>query len=325
MATPPIKTFTDPSARASQEALLAAIHAGVAKYFTECRARVPGFVRRHFCYPGAWHTNRHGLGWDMLRSPLNLLWVPFYLAAHLLAWGLDKLSVKKPATLLRRCPVGMRTRIQQHLMACAERELLQRRSGDNESGNSRLRECIVEAIVEAEHLDSLPDEQEALLEQSLNDALAQYALTRTANADIGNTIIATIAGAFTLQKFTPGGIAIGFALAGFVANRIAAWDFFLGAGVGQWYYALFPVEPGAGLIVLSTGAVMLVFAVVACFSGLLSDPIQSCLGIHARRLNRMLDSLERDVLAQSSGSFRPKDAYLARIMDIIDAARTGVI
>ncbi|MBU2885313.1 hypothetical protein KO507_05995 [Gilvimarinus agarilyticus] len=324
MTTPPITTSSRTIEQPSQEALIAAIHAGVAKYFAECRARVPSFVSRHFCYPGAWRTNRHGLGWDMLRSPLNLLWVPFYLAAHLLAWGLDKLSLRQPARLLRHCPVGLRTRIQQYLMACAERDLLLRDRDDGESGSSRLRECIVEAIVEAEHLDSLPDEQEALLEKSLNDALAQYALTRTANADISNTIIATIAGAFTLQKFTPGGIAIGFALAGFLANRLAAWNFFLGQGVGQWYYALFPVTPGIELVVLSTLGVMLVFAVLACFSGLLSDPVQALLGIHQRRLYRMLDALERDIKASTSGSFRPKDAYLARLMDIIDAARQGV-
>lgn len=320
-------TTTRPLAQADRAALLAAINLGVERYFTECRERVPGFVRRHFRYPGAWHTNRHGLGWDLLRSPLNLMWVPFYLTAHLLAWVVDKFGLSRLANFLRRCPLGMRTRIQQHLMACAERELLQRKL--DEAGTSRLRQCIVEAIVEvmveAEHLQHLPEEQEALLEQSLNDALQQYALTRTANADISNTIIATIAGAFTLQKFTPGGIAIGFALASFLANRLAAWNFFLGAGVGQWYYALFPVEPGAELVVLSTLGVMVLFAILACFSGLASDPIQSWLGIHQRRLNRMLDSLERDLQTQTSGSFRPKDAYLARIMDIIDAARMSVV
>lgn len=310
----------DPAAR---EHLLAAIDRGITRYFAECRARVPGFVRRHFRYPGAWHTNRRALGWDLLRAPLNLIWVPFYLTAHLLAWFLAGAGLVGAARLLRRCPVGMRTGLQQYLIDCTQRELLQH-TGSADARHSRLRECIVGAIVDAENRRALTAEQEARLEQNLRDALAQYALTRTASADISNTLIATIAGAFTLQKFTPGGIAIGFTLASVLANRLAAWNFFLGPGVGQWYYALFPVEPGPGLLLLSTGAVMLLFAVLACFSGLVSDPVQAWLGIHQRRLNRMLDSLERDLKNQSSGSFRPRDAYLARLMDILDAARISV-
>ncbi|WP_052480769.1 DUF6635 family protein [Gilvimarinus agarilyticus] len=303
-----------------KQALIAAMERGVDEYFRECRARVPGFVRRHFRYPGAWQTNRRALGWDLLRAPLNLIWVPFYLTLQVLAWLSERCRLLWPARQLRRVPSGMQTNIQQYLVSCAERELLQRGAGQH-----RLRECVVAAIVQCEHFTELEFAQESALEQSLDDALAQYALTRTASADISNTLFATLAGAFTLQKFTPGGIAIGMTLASVVANRWAAWDFFLGPVLGGWYYSVFPVAPQTSLIVLSTASVMALMAVFACFSGLISDPVQSLLGVHQRRLRRMLDSLERDVKRRTSGSFRPKDAYLARLMDIIDAARVGVV
>ncbi|WP_339896530.1 DUF6635 family protein [uncultured Gilvimarinus sp.] len=303
-----------------RQALLAAIERGVADYFTECRARIPGFVKQHFRYPGAWHTNRRALGWDMLRAPLNLMWVPFYLFFQALAWLSKRCRLRWVARQLRRVPIGMQTNIQRYLVVCAERELLLRGTDQN-----RLRECIVAAIVEREQFAGLEPAQEQALQQSLDDALAQYALTRTASADISNTLFATLAGAFTLQKFTPGGIAIGITLASVVANRWAAWDFFLGPVLGGWYYSVFPVAPEASLIVLSTASVMALMAVFACFSGLISDPVQSITGIHQRRLRRMLDGLERDVIRRTSGSFRPKDAYLARLMDIIDAARVSMI
>ncbi|WP_339617930.1 DUF6635 family protein [uncultured Gilvimarinus sp.] len=309
---------------ADQAALVAAIERGIERYFNECRRRVPAFVKRHFHYPGAWQTNRRALGWDMLRAPCNLLWVPFYLALQGVAWGVAALNMGRLARLLRRVPSGMQTTMQRYLMQCATSELLLRTTDQN-----RLRECIVAAIIEHESLMPASGaitgaENERHLEQSLSDALSQYALTRTATADISNTLLATIAGAFTLQKFTPGGIAIGMTLAGIVANRWAAWDFILGPTVGGWYYALFPISPDAGLIVFSTAAVMVLMAIFACFSGLISDPLQGFCGIHQRRLNRMLDSLERDLKRRTSGSFRPKDAYLARLLDIVDAARVGI-
>lgn len=309
----------NPVRPADSSALVAAIDRGIESYFNECRARVPAFVKQHFRYPGAWHTNRRALGWDMLRAPLNLLWAPFYLTLQCAAWLSGKFGLRWLARQLKRVPSGMQTNIQRYLVACAERELLMRAGGQ-----SRLRECVVAAIVEHEQLTQLSAERERHLEQSLADALAQYTLTRTATADISNTVFATLAGAFTLQKFTPGGLAIGMALAGIVANRWAAWDFLLGPSLGGWYYGWFPIAPDAGLIVLSTAAVMALMAIFACFSGLISDPLQSLCGIHQRRLKRMLNSLERDLKWRTSGSFRPKDAYLARLMDIIDAARVNM-
>lgn len=306
-------------------ALIAAIDAGVEDYFNECRARVPAFVKKHFCYPGAWRTNRRALGWDMLRAPLNLLWVPFYLALMCAAWLSGKLGLSWLARQLARAPSGMQTNIQRYLVACAERELLLQGLGQ-----SRLRECVVAAIVKHEQLNppftqATGVEHERYLKQVLTDALGQYSLTRTATADIGNTLLATLAGAFTLQKFTPGGLAIGVVLAGVVANRWAAWSFIFGPSVGGWYYGFFPIQPDASLIVLSTAVVMVLMAIFACFSGLISDPLQSFCGIHQRRLRRMLDSLERDLTRRTHGSFRPKDAYLARLMDVVDAARLNMI
>ncbi|WP_148863862.1 hypothetical protein [Marinobacter fonticola] len=35
-----------------------AVHSGIARYFDDCRARVPAFIDRHFRYPGAISTNR---------------------------------------------------------------------------------------------------------------------------------------------------------------------------------------------------------------------------------------------------------------------------
>ena len=126
-----------------QMRLLAAIDLGCARYFNQCRARVPVFVVHHFRYPGAWHTNRRALGWDMLRAPLNLLWAPFYFSFQCLAWLLQKARLGLPASLMRMLPSGLRTQIQTYLIERTEVELMQCGSAD-----SSLRACIAEAIVE---------------------------------------------------------------------------------------------------------------------------------------------------------------------------------
>ena len=69
-------TAAPPAHQLSEVAIERAIQAGIARYFADCRARVPAFIDRHFHYPGAIATNRMALGWDMLRAPINLLWAP---------------------------------------------------------------------------------------------------------------------------------------------------------------------------------------------------------------------------------------------------------
>ncbi len=306
--------------QATDEALQEAIDAGISAYFNGCRRRVPGFVHDHFALPGAWHTNRRAWGWDLIRAPLNLLWAPVYILSQVFAWLCSRLRLGPPARLLRRVPSGMQTRVQAYLMARTHSHVLQ-----GTDGRQPLRAAIAQSILSRESLDDLSAGQERQLQAALMDALPQYALTRTASADISNTLLATLAGAFTLQKFTPGALAIGAALAGILAQQMAVAEFILGPWLGHWYYTLFPVKPATDLLLMSTASTMLLLAVFACFSGLISDPVQAYTGIHQRRLGRMLNSLERDLKARDTGSYRPKDAYLARVMDLLDAARLGVM
>ena len=67
---------------------------------------------------------------------------------------------------------------------------------------------------------------------------------------------------------------------------------------------------------------MALLAILAAFAGLLIDPIQYHLGIHQRRLRKMIEQLEIDIQQQAQSRFNPKDPYIARIMDIVDAVKT---
>jgi len=302
-----------------------AIRSGIERYFDDCRARVPAFIDRHFHYPGAMATNRMALGWDMLRAPINLLWAPVYALVCLL-----KILVPKRTGLMwlhdlaNRVPAGLTTRVQQHISHLILVDLL-----NNGQKDSRLEGYLIEALeVAYERHSCKPIKHQrfsTLIEPLVADALSQYRMTRTASADITNSISCTVLGAFAFQKFTPGGIGLGVVLASMLAETLAAQDFILGGTLGSWYYSWFPPEPSLATTASVMIAVMGSLAAFAAFSGVIFDPVQAAVGLHRRRLHKLMDHLQRDVTIRTQSSFRPKDQFIARILDMFDMIKSGLL
>ncbi len=297
-----------------------AIRRGTQNYFQGCRQRVPSFVNTHFFPPGSWHTNKVALGFDLLRAPLNLFWAPFYALTSALQFLFRRLGWSRTAKLLNCVPAGFTTRVQKHLAQQLYSDLLKL-----SCEHSRLERHIAKELQElyqGSHKE-VNDSVNETIEHLVHEALMQYRITRTAASDITNTITSTLIGAFAFYKFTPGGIGIGILLATVLAKYLAVKDFFLGETLGSIYFYLFPPEPAFSLTVYSTLAVMAILSVFASFSGLLTDPIQALLRLHHKRLYKMLDHLERDFLReQEASSYRPKDQYLARLLDMFDVVKS---
>ncbi|MDF1692142.1 MAG: hypothetical protein P1U47_07210 [Zhongshania sp.] len=301
-----------------------AISQAAARYFDECRQRVPSFVRRHFTYPGAIALNRVALGWDMLRAPLNLFWAPLYSLISLLHFA----CVKQPrlaglASLLARIPSGFSTQVQAQISALVMDELLNARSEDNAFEVHLL--TSLQTVYRRHNHDATTDQHFAqIIEPLLNDALKQYQLTRTASADIANSLSCTVLGAFAFQKFTPGGIGVAALLASLLATELASRNFVFGETLGRWYYGVFPPEPNLSLTLGMLAGIMALLAAFAAFSGVITDPVQALLGVHRRRLMKMLDHLEHDFNEKRTSSFRPKDQFVARIMDGFDMIKSSL-
>lgn len=303
-------------------ALQAAIDRGVNRHFDHCRGRVDDFVQRHFRWPGAWHTNKAALGWDLLRAPINLIWAPCYVFIIAIAWLCKKLGWSEANKLLTRTPGGFTTAVQKHIAELIYTDLLQRTS---ENGTDQLQVAIVDALDDLVAPDVHNEQLTRDLEPVVADALKQYGLTRTASADIANSLLTTLVGAFTFQKFTPGGMAIGILSASWLANKLAVRNFFFGEFFGNIYYSFFPASPSPMLTTGSVVAILICLSIIATFSGLITDPLQSWTGIHRHRLNKLIDTLQRDYQNRSTGSFRPKDQFVARVLEILDAAKSQLI
>lgn len=318
-------TVSPPEPHVSEAQIAQAIRSGIDRYFDDCRKRVPAFIDCHFHYPGAIATNRVALGWDMLRAPVNLLWAPVYALACFLRMMIpNRKRLAWLHNMLGRVPAGFTTQVQQHISDLIQQELLN-------NGQARpLMECyLVEALEEtySRHTSEPVDHRQftQTIEPLVADALGQYRVTRTASADITNSISCTVLGAFAFQKFTPGGIGLGIVLASMLAKVLAARDFILGETLGGWYYSLFPPEPTLATTASVMLAVMAALAAFAALSGMIFDPVQAAVGLHRRRLNKLLDHLERDITHSTRNSFRPKDQFVARILDAYDMIRAGIL
>ena len=309
----------------SEQEIEEAILIGANGYFDQCRQQVPYFIDRNFHYPGAWQTNKVALGRDMLLAPLNLFWAPCYAVACLLRYITRKMHLPRLYNLLNRCPGGMKTEVQIKISGLIYRELL-----EPEQQNNCLEAHILRSLNQLQTEKNVATNKSSLMEinsnlgQLLKDALDQYGITRTASADITNTFTCTVLGAFTFQKFTPGALGIGVMVAAEIAKEISAKSFILGPLIGDIYYSWFPPEPSLPLQVGSTLAIITLLSIFASFSGLLTDPIQAAIGVHKRRLNKMLNHLQADFIQKTRGSFRPKDQFIARFLDMFDAIKTNI-
>lgn len=302
-----------------------AVVRGAGRYFAHCRAAVPMFINDHFRYPGAIQTNRVALGWDMLRAPVNLFWAPLFALLSLLKFAVGRSSkLRILSQWLNRVPAGFTTQVQKNITDRVTADLLHK-----DDPNASLAFYIAEALqaLYERHAHQQVDSQQfhRLTEPVIEEAMTQYRITRTASADITNTVSCTILGAFAFQKFTPGGMGVGLMLASLLSSSLAAQDFILGEGLGHLYYDLFPPEPS---LALTSGVMVAVLAVLAAFaalSGVISDPVQAITGLHRRRLEKMLDHMEQDVISQTQNSFRPKDQYVARILESFDLIKSGLL
>ncbi len=57
---------------------------------------------------------------------------------------------------------------------------------------------------------------------------------------------------------------------------------------------------------------------MAAFSGIAADPIQRRLGLHRRRLLRLIDALERRFSGDGEAGFVVRDHYVARLLTLLE-------
>jgi len=309
----------------------AIVRRAIERYIAQRRARVEAFVDANFSLLGALRLHRLALGLDLLRVPANIALVPPYLIAQLGAAGLGRLGARRTSGWLRRRQLFLTTDVARELTFRLHRDLLELPYDDGVRRTER--DALAAAILEdqrlavplaqiEERLARLRGQPEA--EARLRAMLKTYAGARNAAADLLNNALLAGAGAALFQKLTPGAFTLGPVLAGVLAHQAAVASFPLGAGLGSLWYAWFPAVPSAALLLGTTGGLILLSALTAGFAGVVSDPLQRALGLHRRRLERLIDALGRELRGDSEAAFQLRDHYVARIFDLVDLSRAAL-
>ncbi len=296
------------------------------RYVATRHGRVRGFVDANYSLLGALRLHRRALGLDLLRAPANVALVPPYLAMQLGAAGLKWLGARRAARWLGRQRPFVETDVARELTFRMHRDLLELPYDDGRRCTGR--DALAEAVLEdqplaalLDHLRAQPDSPEA--RARVKTMLQTYAGARHAAADLFNNALLAGTGAALFQKLTPGTFTLAPVLATALAHQAAVASFPLGAGLGGLWYAWFPAQPSAGLVLGTTGGLMLLTAVSAGFSGVIGDPVQRALGVHTRRLHRLVDALGRELRGDSEVAFQVRDHYVARIFDLVDLGRAA--
>jgi hypothetical protein len=242
---------------------------------------------------GALRLHRAALGLDLLRAPANVVLAPFDLLRRLVVAILRLVRLRGAADRLAARPLGLRTAVALRADALVVDEILRPMA------------------------EGCP-EREARLARWLPGALAEYGASRTAASEITVLLVVLGSGLAMFGVVSLGVVSLAPEVAERMAHGQAIADFPLGGGLGALWYGVVPVRPTLGDTVGVGVTMALMASVGATFAGVVADPIQSRLGLHGRRLRRLVDSLEAE-LSGASGRYGARSPYLARVADLADA------
>lgn len=308
-----------------RQLIIRAVNKGIDKYIQDRKAKVPSFVNAHFSFKGALKIHRKAVGKDLYRAPLNILWLIPLTAAKASALLLKKVGADKLSANLNRIPPGIQTDVQKEINWLIYTELLELpyRQDTRESTKDALLEEILKdpniSAIMAGYLNEIGKKSTAPgFRQTLERNLQEYATNRIAAADLAGSIITLSTSYITLHKALPGALMSGSAAAAAIAEQTAISNFWLGTTLGKWYYSLFSVTASTGLVISATASIIAGLALLTTFTGIITDPLQSKLGLHQKRLYKFLDALHDELLGVNNSEYKIKDQYIARVLDIID-------
>ncbi len=308
-----------------------AVEQGIERYIRSRKAKIPDFVNRHFSFKGALRLHQKALWKDLYKVPLNIVWIVPALIIRTSSYLSYKFGAAKIARLLNRLPAGFETEVQKEINWLIYSELLELpyKQAQRETKKDALLEEILNvselSAVIADYLNEIDQKSTAPnFRRALEKNLQEYAGSRIAASDLAGSIISLSSGYAAFHKATPGALSGGSAAAAAIAEKIAVSQFWLGSTIGGWYYSLFPATASTGLVIAATGSIIATLALLSTFTGIITDPLQSKLGLHQKRLQKFLDALRDELLDKNGSPYKIKDLYMTRIFDILDLLITAL-
>ncbi|MGA9164007.1 MAG: DUF6635 family protein [Thiobacillus sp.] len=314
-----------PREEVRRAAIESAITSGTTRYILGRDKKIDEFVKRHYSFRGALKIHSHAVGLDIIRVPVNIVWSLVNIFLALVGLIAKVIRLHRIQDFVKRIPPGLETDMDKQISWLIVTELLElpHRAGSRISTNDALMAEIMKdpglrSLIE-EELESL-DQLKAnpKFKEELNRKLAEYGATRTGAADLASNVVLLVTSQFAIGQASFGALSAGSAVSASVAQSIAVSNFWLGTTAGSYYYAVVPVAVSMRLLVAMTALIAVVLALVSTFIGIFTDPIQAKLGLHHRRLRKLVKAVEKDLLGKSDGEFQLREKYIGRVFDIVD-------
>jgi len=308
----------------------AIVDAAIDRWIAGRRTAIDGFVGRQFGFRGSGRLHRRALGWDILRAPANIALVPPQVGLQAAGAIATRLGRRRAGHWLASRRLLLRTDVDRELEWLLWSEFLELPYADGERiatrdalaesmlSDPRLAIMVAEPLAEIARHAGDPD-----IRRRIEETVATYTGTRAAAADITGAFVNLGAGFLAAQQVTPSVWTLGPVLAATIAQKAAIASFPLGATLGGTWYGMFPAVIGPWAVASTTAGLVAAGAVVAAFAGLVADPVQRALGLHRRRLDRMLRTIETNLKGQGPAAFAPRDHYVARLIDVVDMIRAA--
>lgn len=296
-----------------------------APYFDDRRAMIDGFVARHFTWPGALRLHRAALGWDILRAPVNVALSPILVLTRIAAFFSRRVGWRRTADWLARRRILLRTSVARQVEGLIATDLLDLPLDTETATPSDLARAVLAAPQFREMIRTRASTAEAeAIGQRIAGALGEYAGSRSAVAEMTTTLCVLVVGAIAFQALTPGMISMAPGVADALVRTNAIATFPLGPTMGGIWYGVFGVGASPGLVGATVAGLVMIGSVFAAFAGILADPVQSRLGMHRRRLLRLLNTLEAELVGAGEKPFVAREHFYARILDLWDAVASVV-
>lgn len=290
-------------------------------YFADRRTRIDRFVDHHFTWPGTLHLHSAAFGWDVLRAPINVLLSPILVLTRIAGFLCRRIRLPAIANWLAARRILLPTAVSRRVEVLIATDLLDLPlpQGSAARDPDALSRAVLAAPQFRELIRKRADPAAAqVLGQKIAGALGDYAGTRSAVSEMTTGLITLALGALLFQALTPGMISMAPGVADAVARTTAIADFPMGQTIGGLWYGMFPAGASPLLITASVAVLLMVGSVFAAFAGVLADPVQVRLGIHHRRLMRLIDTFEVELCGPGGKPFAVREHYYARLLDLWD-------
>jgi Family of unknown function (DUF6635) len=297
----------------------------VARYMTQRRSMVDAFVNQHYNFKGSATLHRHSLGWDIVKTPVNAISSVLTVVKQTGAFGLNKLGATELSELIANKNLFLSTQISKEIQWNIQTGLLELRStkGNNISLNDALlNELFNDHRIQEQLICTLkilaPHANNNEVKSKIEELLTEYTGSRAAASDITVSLMTAATGLVTLHKLTPGLASFSNSVASGIAHSSAIHSFWGGSWAGGLYYSVFNVTTPGMLSAAVFTSMLIPASFVATFAGIITDPLQRKLGLHTKKLNKVLDSTEQILLGEDKAKLALKDHYIARVFDLMD-------